>query len=125
MMFNHVATLTVNQRVKGTDPDQILFRDFLLQLCNGEMSEDDWKLLLTRQPSQANNIDQFYPATRLLYTNEEAATFNYSSLFQLKQPIAKIESQQSSSKAAKISPQEMYRLEPTLLISKDTLICLQ
>ena len=27
------------------------------------MSEDDWKLLLTGQPKQANNIDQFYTAT--------------------------------------------------------------
>lgn len=88
------------------------------------MSEDDWKLLLTRQPSQASNIDQFYTATRLFYTNEEVATFNYSSLSQLKQPIAKIEAKHSSSKAAKISPQEMYGLEPTLLILKDALVML-
>ena len=80
MMFNHVVTLTVNQRVKGTDPEQIVFRDFLLRLRNGEISENDWKLLLTRQPSQANNIDQFKTATRLFYTNEEVATFNYNSL---------------------------------------------
>lgn len=124
MMFNHVVTLTVNQRVKGTDPDQILFRDFLLRLRNGEMSEDDWKLLLTRQPSQANNNDQFYTATRLFYTNEEVASFDYSSLLQLKQPIAKIEAKHSSSKAAKICPQEMNGLEPTLLISKDSLVML-
>ena len=55
MMFNHVVTLTVNQRVKGKNPDQILFRDFVLRLRNGEMSEDDWKLLLTRQPSQVKS----------------------------------------------------------------------
>lgn len=108
MMFNHVVTLTVNQRVKGTNPDQILFRDFLLRLHNGEMSEDDWKLLLTRQPSQGNNIAQFYTATWLFYTNEEVETFNYDSLLQLKQPIAIIEAKHSSSKAAKISPPDMY-----------------
>ena len=124
MMLNHVVTLTVNLRVKGTNPDKILFRDFLSRLCNGEMSEVDWKLLLTRQPSQVNNIDQFYTATRLFYTNEEVATFNYDSLLQLKQPIAKIEAKHSSSKAAKISPQDLYGLEPTLLISKDALVML-
>lgn len=59
MMVNHVVTLTVKQKVKGTDPDQIIFKNFLLRLRNGEMSENDWKLLLFRQPSQANNIDQF------------------------------------------------------------------
>ena len=124
MMFNHVVTLTVNQRVKGTDPDQIVFRDFLLRLRNGETSENDWKLLLTRQPSEANNIDQFKTATRLFYTNEEVASFNYNSLLQLKQPIAKIEAKHSSSQAAKVSPQDMYGLEPTLLISKNALVML-
>ena len=124
MMFNHVVTLTVNQRVKGTDPEQIVFRDFLLRLRNGEISENDWKLLLTRQPSQANNIDQLKTATRLFYTNEEVATFNYNSLLQLKQPIAKIDAKHSSSQAAKISPQDMYGLEPTLLISKNALVML-
>jgi len=93
-------------------------------LRNGETSENDWKLLLTRQPSQANNIDQFKTATRLFYTNEEVANFNYNSLLQLKQPIAKIDAKHSSSQAAKISPQDMYGLEPTLLISKNALVML-
>ena len=125
MMFNHVVTLTVNQRVTGTDQEQIVFRDFLLRLRNGETSENGWKLLLTRQPSQANNIDQFKTAARLFYTNEEVANFNYNcSLLQLKQPIAKIDAKHSSSQAAKISPQDMYGLEPTLLISKNALVML-
>ena len=29
MMFNNVVTLTVNQRVKDSDPEQIVFRDLL------------------------------------------------------------------------------------------------
>lgn len=124
MMFNQVVTLNVNQRVKGTDPEQKSFRDFLLRLRNGETSQDDWKLLLTRQPSQANNIGQFKTATRLFYTNEEVAIFNYNSLLQLKQPIAKIDAKHSSSQAAKISSQDMYGLEPTLLISKGALVML-
>lgn len=32
MMFNHVVILTVDQRVKGTNPDQIFFRDFLFKI---------------------------------------------------------------------------------------------
>ena len=79
---------------------------------------------MTTQPAQANNIDQFYSGTRLFYTNGEVATFNYSSLLQLKQPIAKITAKRSSSQAAKISPQEMYGLEPTLLILKGALVML-
>ena len=124
MMFNSVVTLTVNQRVKGSDPEQIVFRDLLLRLRNGETSENDWNLLLTRQPLHANNIEQFKTATRLFYTNEQVAIYNYDSLLQLKQPIAKIDAKHSSSEAAKISPQDMYGLEPSLLISKGALVML-
>ncbi|XP_068675421.1 ATP-dependent DNA helicase pif1-like [Montipora foliosa] len=124
MMFNNVVTLTVNQRVKGSDPEQIVFRDLLLRLRSGETSENDWKLLLTRQPLHANNIEQFKTATQLFYTNEQVANYNYDSLLQLKQPIAKIDTKHSSSEAAKISPQDMYGLEPSLLISKGALVML-
>ena len=124
MMFNNVVTLTVNQRVKGSDPEQIVFRDLLLRLRSGETSENDWKLLLRRQPLHANNIEQFKTATRLFYTNEQVANYNYDSLLQLKQPIAKIDAKHSSSEAAKISPQDMYGLEPSLLISKGALVML-
>ncbi|XP_068738503.1 ATP-dependent DNA helicase PIF1-like [Montipora capricornis] len=90
----------------------------------GETSENDWKLLLTRQPLHANNIEQFKTATRLFYTNEQVANYNYDSLLQLKQPIAKIDAKHSSSEAAKISPQDMYGLELSLLISQGALVML-
>ena len=125
MMFNQVVTLNVNQRVKGTDPEQKSFRDFLLRLRNGETSQDDWKLLLTRQPSQANNIGQFKTATRLFYTNEEVAIFNYNSLLQLKQPIAKIDAKHSSSQAAKISSQDIVGYNQHYLFQRVPLLCLQ
>ena len=79
---------------------------------------------MTRQPLHANNIEQFKTATRLFYTNEQVANYNYDSLLQLKQPIAKIDAKHSSSEAAKISPQDMYGLEPSLLISKGALVML-
>ena len=124
MMFTNVVTLSVNQRVKGSDPEQIVFRDFLLRLRHGETTKEDWQLLLTRQPSCATNLDQFKTATRLFHTNEEVAALNYKSLLDLKQPIAKFDAKHSSSKAAKINSQDMYGLEPTLLISKSAQVML-
>lgn len=59
MMFDKVVTLSVNQRVKGSHPDQMTFRDLLLCLHDAETTEEDWKLLLTRQPSHVNNIEDF------------------------------------------------------------------
>lgn len=124
MMFDKVVTLSVNQRVKGSHPDQMRFRDLLLRLRDAETTEDDWKILLTRQPSHVNNIQDFNDAIRLYYSNEEVANFNYKALIQLKQPIAKIHARHSSPAAAKISPQEMCGLQPILLISKGSYIML-
>ncbi len=50
-MFDKVVNLTVNQRVQGITSEQIQFRDLLLQLRKGKATVEDWKLLLTRQPS--------------------------------------------------------------------------
>ena len=49
-MFDKVVTLTVNQRVQGSNSEQVRFRDILLRLRKGESTIEDWQLLLTRQP---------------------------------------------------------------------------
>ena len=70
-MFLHVVILSVNQRVIGSDHDQILFRELLLRLRNGETTQDDWKHLLARQPSKISDIDNFKDVVHLHYTNAE------------------------------------------------------
>ena len=44
-MFDKVVKLTVHQRVQGTSPEQIQFRDLLLRLRLGETTAKDWQLL--------------------------------------------------------------------------------
>ena len=56
LMFNNVIKLSVNQRVQGTNPEQSQFRDLLMRLRTGDCTEQDWKLLLTRQPSNTTNL---------------------------------------------------------------------
>lgn len=88
-MFEKVVILAVNRRVTGSDPLQILFRNLLLRLRNGESTQNDWKQLLNRQPSQVPDKELFSIAIRLFYSNEEVAKYNYNHLIQLNQPIAK------------------------------------
>lgn len=64
-MFNNVVKLTVNQRVQRISPEQTQFRELLMHLRTGDCNEDDWKLLLTRQPSVIKDLDHFKDATRL------------------------------------------------------------
>lgn len=95
-MFVHVVILSVNQRVIGYNHNQILFRELLLRLRNGETTQDDWKQLLSRQPTKVSDIGQFKDAAHLYYPNEDVAVYNYDCLIKLKQPLAEIHAKHSS-----------------------------
>ena len=58
-MFDKVVKLTVNQHVEGNCPEQKQFRELLSRLCKGESTTDDWKLLLSQQPSSVSNLNEF------------------------------------------------------------------
>ena len=79
-MFNNVVILDVNQRIRGSQHDQTLFKGILSRLRIGELSCNDWKLLLARQPTVLSNLNDFIDATRLYYSNDEVAKFNYDHL---------------------------------------------
>ena len=55
-MFDKVVKLILNQRVQGMNSEQVNFRDILLRLRQGQSTLDDWKLLLTWQPSNVGNL---------------------------------------------------------------------
>ena len=69
--------------------EQIQFRDLLLRLRQGESRVDDWKLLLTRQPSNVTNLCDFDEATRLFCSNEQVANYNNEQLTKLEHPVAR------------------------------------
>ena len=117
-MFNTVVKLTLNQRVKGSTPEQATFRDLLNRLRTGNCNKDDWNLLLTRQPLIAQNITEFEHAIRLYYSNEEVANYNFQKLTSLQQPIAKINARHSTEAAKKISADEFSGLEPVVFLAK-------
>ena len=75
-MLTNVIKLSVNQRVQGSNPEQSKFRELLMRLRTGDCTEQDWKLLLTRQPTNAPNLVEFQDATRLYFSKEEVANYN-------------------------------------------------
>ena len=86
-MFDAVVKLTVNQRLQGDCIKQEQFRNLLLRLRKGESNFDDWKLLLTREPSNVINISEFDDAIRLFYSNNEVATYNHEQLTKLQKSV--------------------------------------
>ena len=116
-MFVQFVILSVNQKVIGSNHDQILFRELLLRLRNGETTHDDWKQFMSRQPTKVSDIGQFKDAAHLYYPNEDVAAYNYDFLIKLKQPAAEIHAKHSSEQSKKISAEEMFNLQPRLLIA--------
>lgn len=75
LMFNKVIKLSVNQRVQGSDTRQLTIKTFLRRLRNGDCTHEDWQLLLTRQPSKVQNLNEFQHAIRLFYGNTAGCSF--------------------------------------------------
>ena len=123
-MFDNVVKLTVNQHVQGLTPEQVQFRDLLLRLRKGESTVDDWKLLLTRQPSNVVNLCDFEDATRLFYSNEQVANYNHEQLTKLENPVAHINARHSSALAKKTSSDDMSGLEPVVFLAKGARVML-
>lgn len=101
LMFDTVVKLTINQRVQGYSPEKVKFRDLLMRLHTGDCNQDDWNLLLPRQPSKMKNITDFKDAIRLYYSNDDVANYNFQKLSELQQPIARINAVHSSPTAKK------------------------
>ena len=43
-----------NERSRGDDDEQIKFRDALNRLRNGDSTEEDWRMFLSRTPGKVN-----------------------------------------------------------------------
>ena len=123
-MFDTVVKLTFNQRVKGSSPEQSRFRDLLNRLRRGDCTQNDWTLLLTRQPSIVDNISAFKDTVRLYYSNDEVAKYNFEKLSALNQPIARINARHSTEAAKKASADEMSGLEPVVFLAKGAQVML-
>ncbi|XP_027036501.1 uncharacterized protein LOC113665051 [Pocillopora damicornis] len=114
----------LNQRAQGTNPEQCQFRDLFMRLRTGDCTEKDWKLLLTRQPSNTTNLTEFQNATRLYFSNEEVANYNFEKLSALHNPIARVNARHSSDLAKKASPDEMAGLKPCVFPAKGAQVML-
>ncbi|XP_068692831.1 uncharacterized protein [Montipora foliosa] len=84
----------------------------------------DKPLLLTRQPSNVSNLNEFEYATRLLYSNEQVAKYNHYQLNQLQHPVACINARHSSSSAKNASSDDMSGLEPVVFLAKTAKVML-
>ena len=117
-MFHTVIQLTENHRVAGNNSKQHRFRELLKRLRTGDSTEDDWHLLLTRQPSKIPDMDRFSDAVRLFFSNEDVAKYNSDRLDELGEPVACINARHSPDAAKKIDADLFNGLEPSIFLAK-------
>ena len=106
--FGHVIILTKVQRqlaVEDGDRAQKSFLELLPRARDGCLSEDDWRLLLTRAPylQTEEEMDTFRNTIRLFYSKAEVKRYNGTKLRELGTSVLKVEASHSSASARKAS----------------------
>ena len=79
-LFNHAVVLTQVMRQSGQHPSQVLFREMLLRLRDGQVTQDDWKHFMTRTPAQVQDLSPFASAVHLFPTTEAVVEHNVAKL---------------------------------------------
>ena len=117
--FDIVITLeaVMRQQNLDNDPDQAHFMDLLPRLRNGTSTIKDWKLLLTRIPTE-ENMKEFENATYIFNDNENVDRLNLEELTKKKSPVTELKAINSSKKGLSTSSQQFGGLVNSLFISE-------
>ena len=116
LMFDSVIILDQIMRQAGENPEAIAFRALLMRMRDGQVTEDDWKLLLQRSTTNVL-MDEFNDAIRLYFDKKSVAEYNYEKLLENGQPVAKIQAKHSGRGANAATSDEAGGLEAVLFLS--------
>ena len=93
------------------------FRDLLLCLWDGNLTQNDWKLLLQRTPQHAHNAHEFTDTVRLFHDKENVAKYNYEKLYQFGTLVSRIDAIHSSPAAASAKTDDASGLHPVIFLA--------
>ena len=123
-LFNCAIVLDQVMRQAGQDPSQVLFRDILLRLRNGQTTTSDWQHLMNRTPTKVSDLTPFHSALHLHPTTEAVVEYNISKLHASSQPVATIKAIHAGANAFKASPDDAGRLLPINCMAKGARVML-
>jgi ATP-dependent DNA helicase PIF1 len=93
-------------------------------LRNGEITVDDWKLLMTTTPAHITDTSSFDTSLHLFPTAEAVVDFNLYNLHACGQPVATIQAVHSGHNASKASPDDTGGLDPVVCLCKGARVML-
>lgn len=122
--FDKATVLDQIMRQSGDDPSQVLFRNILLRLRNCEVTEADWRTLMTRTPAEVSDASTFDNAVHLFPTIEAVVEYNTNKLHACGQPVATIKAVHTGPNASKASSDDAGGLQPVLCIARGARVML-
>ena len=99
-IFDTVVFLQQVLRQNGTDSKAESFRQLLLNLRNGTVTQNDWIMLLDRDSNKIHNNADFTEAVHLYYDKASVSQYNFQKIQELGTPIARINAIHSGANAA-------------------------
>ena len=123
-MFDHAIILDQVIRQSGQDPSQVMFRDILLRLRSCQVTESDWKHLMTRTPAHVFNASSFENALHLFPTVEAVVEYNINKLHACSQPVAMIKAVHTGANASKASADDAGGLYPVVCLAEGARVML-
>lgn len=123
LTFNTVVILDQVLRQSGRSPEDEQFRTLLLRLRNGNVTQEDWKLLKQRDPSKVD-CSEFADAIRLFYDKQSVAEYNLIKLHSLGNPIAQVQGIHSSATAAHAKSDDAGGLFPIAFLAVNSRVML-
>ena len=123
-LFNNAVVLDQVMRQSGQDPSQMLFRQILLNMRNGQTTTEDWRHLMKQTPAQVQDLTPFRSALYLHPTVEAVVEHNVSRLHANGQPIATIKAVHTGPNASKASPDEAAGLEAIVCLAHEARVML-
>ena len=116
-LFNKAVVLKQVMRQSGQDPSQVLFRQLLLRLRDGQVTTADWEHLMSQTPSRAQDLSPFTTAVHLHATTEAVVEHNIARLHACGQPIATIKAIHTGPNADKASSDDASGLDPVICLA--------
>ena len=123
-MFDRAVVLEQVMRQSGQNPEQVLFRQILLNLRDGQVTTADWQHLMEQTRARVQDLTLFSAALYLFPTIDAVAQHNVSRLHANGQPIATIKAVHMGPNASKASSDEALGLEPMVCIAHNARVML-
>ena len=110
----------------ANDDDQRGFIELLPRARDGRLTQEDWELLLKRQPNSLTSDEkaEFEDATRLFFPKREVNRFNGKKLRELEKPVARVSAVHTGANARRASADTAEGLERDLYLAKGAKVML-